>query len=117
MASKSPKKGGGGLKKPDNFDELEKEFESVLNELLADESLDKFRQEYEKLHDALLDSHRNERRLMNKVRELNNEISNNADKVATALRLSKEDEATIANLTQETKKARRITTPRVVSTS
>ena len=95
----------GMLKKPDNFDELEKEFETVLNELLTDESLERFRQEYEKLHEALVNSHDSERRLMIKVRELNNEIAANAEKVSTSLQLSKEDEAIIVNLKQESEKA------------
>lgn len=105
MSEKKEKKKAGMLKKPDNFDELEKEFETVLNELLTDESLERFRTEYEKLHEALVDSHESERRLMNKVRDLNNEIAANAEKVATALQLSKEDEATITNLKQESEKA------------
>ena len=42
---------------------------------------------------------------MAKIRELNNEISSNADKVATALKMTKEDEVVITNLKQESEKA------------
>ena len=70
----------------------------VLTELTGDRSLEKFRLEYEKLHKALKKSHESERRLMQKCRELNAEIVANSAKVATALKLSQEDQATIASL-------------------
>ena len=70
----------------------------VLQELMGDRSLEKFRVEYEKLHRALKKSHESEKRLMQKCRELNAEIVANSAKVATALKLSQEDQATIASL-------------------
>lgn len=60
----------------------------VLTELVGDKSLDRFRQEYEKLHRALKKSHESEKRLIKKCRELNAEIVSNASKVQTALKLS-----------------------------
>lgn len=65
---------------------------------MGDRSLEKFRVEYEKLHKALKKSHDSEKRLMQKCRELNAEIVANSAKVATALKLSQEDQATIASL-------------------
>lgn len=70
----------------------------TLSELMGDRSLEKFRIEYEKLHKALKKSHESEKRLMQKCRELNAEIVANSAKVATALKLSQEDQATIASL-------------------
>ena len=67
---------------------------------MGDKSLDKFRNEYEKVHKALKKSHENERRLMQKCRELNAEITANAAKVTTALKLSEEDQSTIQSLKQ-----------------
>lgn len=61
-------------------------------------SLEKFRIEYEKLHKALKKSHESEKRLMSKCRELNADIVSNAAKMQTALKLSQEDQATIASL-------------------
>lgn len=77
---------------------MEKDFQEVLNELMGDKSLEKFRTEYEKLHRALKKSHDSEKRLMQKCRELNAEIVANSAKVATALKLSTEDQTTIAQL-------------------
>lgn len=77
----------------------------MLEKLLADKSLERFRLEYEKLHRALRKSHESEKRLMSKCRELNAEIVANAAKVATALKLSEEDQATISSLRKEIEKA------------
>ena len=82
------------------FEALEKDFQETLSELMGDESLEKFKTEYEKLHRALKKSHDNERRLMTKCRELNVEIVANAAKVSSALKLSQEDKTTIASLKQ-----------------
>lgn len=81
----------------DSFESLE-EFQMVLNELVGDESMDKIRGEYEKLIHALKKSRENEKRLMSKCRELNAEIVSTSTKVAAALKLSQEDETTIASL-------------------
>lgn len=86
------------------FEALEHEFQEVLNELMGDKSLERFRVEYEKLHRALKKSHESEKRLMAKCRELNAEIVANAAKVKTALLLSEEDRATITNLKKEIEK-------------
>ncbi|KAH0623772.1 hypothetical protein JD844_006888 [Phrynosoma platyrhinos] len=80
------------------FEALEKDFQEVINELTGDQSLEKFRVEYEKLHAVLKKSYENEKRLMAKCRELNAEIVVNSAKVATALKLSQDDQTTIASL-------------------
>lgn len=87
------------------FEVLERDFQEVLGELMGDKSLEKFRLEYEKLHRALKKSHESEKRLMQKCRELNGEIVANAAKVQTALKLSQEDQNTIASLKKEIEKA------------
>jgi len=87
------------------FEALERDFQEVLANLVGDKSLEKFRLEYEKLHRALKRSHEHEKKLIKKVRELNGEIVNNAAKVHTALKLSQEDQNTIATLRKEIEKA------------
>ena len=88
-----------------SLDSLERDFQEVLAELVGDKSLERFRQEYEKLHRALKKSHESEKRLIKKCRELNQEIVANAAKVQTALKLSQEDQNTIASLKREIEKA------------
>mmetsp|Transcript_40025 Transcript_40025/g.89752 ORF Transcript_40025/g.89752 Transcript_40025/m.89752 type:complete len:912 (+) Transcript_40025:82-2817(+) len=87
------------------FEALERDFQEVLAQLVGDKSLEKFRMEYEKLHRALKRSHDHEKKLIKKVRELNGEIVNNVAKVHTALKLSQEDQNTIATLRKQIEKA------------
>ncbi|XP_071792879.1 cilia- and flagella-associated protein 58-like [Asterias amurensis] len=102
--TESPSKDKGAIE-DSAFESLEKDFQEVLNELMGDRSLEKFRVEYEKLHRALRKSHDSEKRLMTKCRELNSEIVANSAKVSTALRLSQEDQTTIAQLKKEIERA------------
>ena len=67
---------------------------------MGDESLKKFASEYEKLHNALIKSQEGEKRLMNKCRELNSEIVSSSAKVTDALKISREDKATLTALRQ-----------------
>ncbi|KAF0691331.1 Aste57867_17419 [Aphanomyces stellatus] len=100
---------GKGLDEPTmeatSLEALEKDFQEVLTELVGDKSLERFRLEYEKLHRALKKSNMQEKKLIKKCRELNGEIVNNAAKVQTALKLSQEDQSTIASLKKEMEKA------------
>ncbi|XP_037091261.1 cilia- and flagella-associated protein 58-like [Pollicipes pollicipes] len=88
-----------------NFEDMELEFQGVLEELSQDPTLARFRMEYAKLHTALQRSHHNERRLMDKCRELQAEIASHSAEVATALKLASEDKQTIDALKREVEKA------------
>ncbi|XP_061594991.1 cilia- and flagella-associated protein 58-like [Cololabis saira] len=88
----------------DSSESLE-EFQMVLRELDGDTSMDKIREEYEKLILALKKARENEKRLMSKCRELNAENVSSSTKVAAALKLSEEDETTITSLKSELDKA------------
>lgn len=69
-----------------------------MNVLKGDETLEKFRIEYEKLHAVLKKSYENEKRLMEKCRALNAELVVNSSKVAALTRLSKDDLGTISSM-------------------
>ena len=99
------KKRDDGAFESSAFEALERDFQEVLQELVGDKSLERFRAEYEKLHRALKKSHEQEKRLIKRCRELNAEIVNNAAKVQTALKLSQEDQHTITSLKKEIEKA------------
>ena len=73
---------------PQEFEALEKDYQQFLNELTGDSSLDRFRNEYDKLHKAMKQSYENEKRLIRKGRELNTEIVNSMSKVKQAIQLS-----------------------------
>ena len=80
------------------FESLERDFQQVLTELVGDKSLERFRQEYEKLHRALKKSHESEKRLVKKCRDLTTDIAGTVQKTASAVKLSAEDQNTIASL-------------------
>ena len=90
---------------PEDVAEMEQNFEQVITELVNDRSLDRFREEYEKLHDALTQSHEHNRVLLEKCRHLNSDIVTNSNKISTVLSMSQNDQRTIANLRKEFEKA------------
>ncbi|GAB1610611.1 cilia- and flagella-associated protein 58, partial [Argonauta hians] len=77
----------------------------ILVELSNNRTLDKFRNEYEKLYQALKTSYESEKRLMSKCRELNAEMIAQSAKVSHLLLLSEEDQSNIASLKKEVEKA------------
>nr|XP_057942525.1 cilia- and flagella-associated protein 58 isoform X1 [Doryrhamphus excisus]XP_057942526.1 cilia- and flagella-associated protein 58 isoform X1 [Doryrhamphus excisus] len=84
------------------------EFQMVLSELTEgqeDPNMDKIREEYEKLLNALTKSYGNEKRLMTKCKELSAEMANASTKFEAALKMSHDDESTISSLKTEVEKA------------
>ena len=90
---------------PAALESLERDFVEVMRELSAQDNLERFKLEYEKLHRALKKSHESEKRLIKKCQELNHEITSNAANVQAALKLSQDDESTIQSLRKEIEKA------------
>eukprot|EP00053_Salpingoeca_punica_P007868 m.71478 g.71478 ORF g.71478 m.71478 type:complete len:880 (-) comp14366_c0_seq1:171-2810(-) len=88
----------------DAFDALERDFNMVLEELGSDSALERFRQEYERLHGALRKSHDSEKRLMSKCRELNAELVSNAAKMQSVA-AHEDEETVIERLRMEVKEA------------
>lgn len=87
------------------LDGIERDFVEVMKELSAEDNLERFRIEYENLHRALRKTHENEKRLLKKCQELHQEITVNAAKVTTALRMSQDDQNAIIGMRQEIEKA------------
>ena len=92
----------------ENLEALEKTFQKVLMEVMADKSLDAFRAEYERLHDALIHCHKCNTELINRVKAMNEEIITNSSKVKSVLKLSHDDQKTIAKLRFEIDKSWRM---------
>ena len=92
----------------ENLEALEKTFQKVLMEVMADKSLDAFRAEYERLHDALIHCHKCNTELINHVKAMNEEIITNSSKVKSVLKLSHDDQKTISSLQFEIDKAWRM---------
>jgi len=59
---------------PAQYEALERDFKEVLKEMVGERSMERFRQEYEKLHRALKTSYESEKRLVKKCKERNDTI-------------------------------------------
>jgi chromosome segregation ATPase len=90
------------------FDDLEKGFHHVLQQLIDDHSFDRFREQYEALNAGLIKSHAENQSLIAKCRQLNNTMLSNASKISSLLSLSQSDQRTIAGLRHEFEKAWRL---------
>mmetsp|Transcript_42290 Transcript_42290/g.30488 ORF Transcript_42290/g.30488 Transcript_42290/m.30488 type:complete len:138 (+) Transcript_42290:56-469(+) len=90
---------------PAQYEQLEKDFREVLESMVSEKSMDRFRAEYEKLHFALKTSYESEKKLVKKCKELNDHLIQNAARVKAAIKLTQEDSSTISVLKKEVEKA------------
>lgn len=88
-----------------NLSELAQEYEDVMDEMLQDANLDKFRVQFEKLHDALQEATKSNGRLQVKNREVNAELVANTAKTAQSLKQNQDDQVAILQLKSELSKA------------
>ncbi len=86
------------------YEELEMEFQTVLASLSSDQTLERFKAEYEKIHKSLKHSHEQEKKLLGKCRELSKDIISGAAKLQSALKFSNDDSHTISYLKAEVAK-------------
>jgi len=93
---------------PELYEALERDFKDVLQSMVGEKSMERFRAEYEKLHRALKTSYESEKRLVKNVKELNEIIFGNAARVKAAIKLTQEDSTTIGLLKKEVDKAWRL---------
>ena len=90
---------------PEMYEDLERDFKEVLQSMVGEKSMERFRAEYEKLHRAMKTSYESEKRLVKQAKDLQEIISNNTARVKAALKLTQEDSATIGVLKKEVEKA------------
>lgn len=72
----------------------ERDFQQVLVEMSGDQSIERFRKEFQKLYDRLKKSHENERYLLQKSKELGNSIAKGTGMIKTAMTLATNDQTT-----------------------
>ncbi|KAL0213460.1 hypothetical protein RCL1_007086 [Eukaryota sp. TZLM3-RCL] len=92
----------------ENFAQLEDEFNSVLQDIENDDSLNQFKKEYLKLWRALKRSHEGEKRLADKCRVLHEEILANAAKVSSVLKQNETDANNYRSAVREVEKLKRV---------
>merc|ERR1712123_497850 len=96
---------GMAEKTNDNVSNLEAEYEAVMEEMLEDPNLDKFRDQFEKLHGAWSEAKESNVRLQNQNRQVNAELLANSSKVAQTLKQTQDDQVAIMQLKSELSKA------------
>jgi chromosome segregation ATPase len=89
----------------EKFESVEQEYQKTLIELGDDPVLSKFKTEYEKLHRTLLKSRDNEKKVIQKCKDLSQELTATSSKVQNAVKIAQQDKATISQLQKEIEKA------------
>lgn len=89
----------------DQYEALERDFREVIQSMVGEKSMERFKVEYEKVHRALKTSYEQEKRLVKQVKDLNEIIVSNAARVKAAIKLTQEDSSTIGLLKKEVDKA------------
>lgn len=84
-----------------DYSTLESQFGDILNNITNDQTLKKFKSEYEKLHTWLKKSHLNEKYLISKIRDLTSELLINSHAIHSAVKLTTNDTHTINILKKE----------------
>lgn len=84
---------------------LERDFLNVIAEMSGDRSIEQFRKRFQELYDALKSSHENERAILQKCKELNNNISMGLSYMKNSEGLTRKDAQTIQLLASELEKA------------
>ncbi|CCW69754.1 unnamed protein product [Phytomonas sp. Hart1] len=87
------------------LENIEHRYVEVMQELSAEPRFERLRLEYERIYRLLSKSHEGERHLMEKTKELRDELKDHETRISTALELSKEDTQSIAALRKGIEKA------------
>lgn len=80
------------------FENIEREFQDFLQELIGKAPLEKFKEEYEKTYKLLLDSYKNEQDTIKRCLELNKNALESAKDVNIAIKLATAEMEKIENL-------------------
>lgn len=83
------------------FQNLEREFQQVIQEMSGDASMERFKRKFERLHIALKESHSRESEYLKKCKELHDTIVNDTVGVETAIRFTQEDDNRMRALQRE----------------
>jgi chromosome segregation ATPase len=93
---------------PALLEAMEREFQHVIAEMSGDQSIERFRKQFQSLYDNLRMSHDNERAILQKCKELNNQISLGLSYIKNSEGLTRADASNIKLLANELEKARTV---------
>jgi hypothetical protein len=83
---------------PEHFEEIEREFKQFLEELVGNENLEAFRQQYQNIHDTLKSTYEQELTYIKKCKQTNAQIFDRAANVRAAIRMASAEVERISQL-------------------
>lgn len=87
---------------------MEREFQHVIAEMSGDQSIERFRKQFQSLYDSLRQSHDNERTILQKCKDLTNQLSMGMSYIKNSENLTRTDAQTIRLLANELEKAKTV---------
>lgn len=83
---------------PEQFEEIEREFKQFLEEIVGNENLEAFRQQYQNIHENLKTTYEQELLYIKKCKQTNNQIFEKASNVRAAIRMAASEVERISTL-------------------
>ena len=83
---------------PEQFEDIEREFKQFLEEIVGNENLEAFRQQYQNIHENLKTTYEQELLYIKKCKQTNNQIFEKASSVRAAIRMAAAEVERISSL-------------------
>ena len=89
----------------EQFEDLEREFKQFLEEIVGNNNMELFRQQYQNIHDTLKSTYDQELIYIKKCKQTNNQIFDKASNVRAAIRMASSEVERIAALNTKMREA------------
>ena len=83
---------------PDSFEDIEREFRQFMDEIIGQQNLKRFKDEYQKIFKTLKTSYQSERKIVQRCKTMISEIWEKATNVKSAIRMAQEEVDKIQSL-------------------
>ena len=83
---------------PDSFEDIEREFRQFMDEIVGQQNLKRFKDEYQKIFKTLKTSYQSERKIVQRCKTMISEIWEKATNVKSAIRMAQEEVDKIQSL-------------------
>ena len=90
---------------PEEFERVEQEFKQFLEDIVGNENMEAFRQQYQNIHDTLKSTYDQELTSIKKCKQTNNQIFEKASNVRAAIRMASSEVERISGLKQKVSQA------------
>ena len=89
----------------EKFEDIDREFDLFIKEIIGNTNLERFRREYEQIFQTLQTFYEGEKRLIKRCKDLNNNIYEKATNVKAAIRMASNEVEKISSLKQKVQKS------------